>query len=113
MRTNNSMMAFDHQSVRVALQVAMVGNVHDQDAVPLPNVTIQAISARAQTVVTQSSSTGAYVLRPVSGTYMVTASLAGYGTLAYSGIAVSAGYTTTLNMQLTKLAILYFPLLFR
>ncbi len=100
-------------AVRTALEGTLVGVVHDQNVDPLPNVTVRAVSVWAETFLSQSDSAGAFVLKPISGTYTVTASLSGYGTVTYIGIAVSPGYTTTLSVQLTELDRVFLPMVLR
>jgi serine protease AprX len=56
---------------------------------------------------------GFFAMAPVSGTYTVTASLAGYTPASYGAIRVSAGLTTTLDIVLAAQEIVYLPLVVR
>src|SRR6266542_6238195 len=88
---------------------AIAGVVRDTSGAVLPGVTVEAASPvlieKVRTVVTDSGGRYNIVdLRP--GTYTVTFSLPGFNTLKRDGIAISVGFTATVNadMQVGSLA---------
>lgn len=87
-----------------AQQAGIAGAVRDPSGAALPGVTVEATSAAliegSRTVVTDGS--GLYTLvdlRP--GSYVVTFTLPGFSTLRRDGIELTAGFTATVNAELS------------
>ncbi len=81
---------------------ALAGQIRDvQTQAPLPGALIRAQLSPTQTLQTTSDALGQYLLRLPEGTFTVTASLFGYLPAAVSGVLISEGVTTTLDMALT------------
>jgi hypothetical protein len=87
----------------VEAQSAIAGTVRDTSGAVLPGVTVEASSPalieKFRTTIT--SDTGQYRvvdLRP--GTYTVTFTLAGFNTIARSGIVLEANFTAPINVEL-------------
>ncbi len=93
----------------------LAGTIRKTDGAALPGVTVDVTLDDTSTWTGNSDATGFYVIRPLSGTYTVTASHPGYHPLVTAGLTVPAGVTTTLSMTLTRTApvttTLYFPVI--
>jgi len=94
----------------------LVGTViREIDGAALPGATVHVTLDDPYTWTGVSDATGFYVIRPLSGTYTVTASHPGYQQAVTAGLTIPAGITTTLNITLTRtvpVATLYFPVIF-
>jgi serine protease AprX len=104
-----------YSAVRTTLEGSLVGAVRNLETEFLTGVTVQAVLGGIESLEAQTDASGAYILRPISGTYTVTASLAGYSSANYPVVQVTAGLTTTLDIVLTsqRTILLYLPLVFR
>lgn len=93
----------------------LAGTIRESDGAVLPGAVVQATLADTYTWTRVSDATGFYVIRPLSGTYTVTASHPGHQPLVPVGLTISAGVTTTLNLTLTRRVpatmTLYFPVI--
>src|ERR1700680_2771124 len=86
-----------------AQQSGIAGVVKDASDAVLPGVMVEAASPalieKVRTVVTDGEGRYNIIdLRP--GTYLVTFSLAGFSTVKRDGIALTAGFTATINAEL-------------
>jgi serine protease AprX len=90
--------------------------IREIDGAALPGATVHVVLDDTYTWSGASDATGLYVIRPLSGTYTVTAFHPDYQPLVTAGLTMSAGITTTLNMTLTRTVpvttTLYFPMIF-
>src|SRR5205814_3439843 len=82
----------------------IAGVVKDASGAVLPGVTVEAASPalieKVRTVVTDGEGRYNIVdLRP--GTYIVTFSLPGFGTVRREGISLTGGFTATVNVELS------------
>jgi len=101
-----------YRAVERATAGTLLGVVSDLAGGPLGGVDIRAQRLEGGLWETWSAAGGAYLLKPVSGTYTITAALAGYQEVAYDAIRVTAGLTTTLDIVLhvETMLHLYLPL---
>jgi hypothetical protein len=100
-------------AVRRALGGTLAGRVDAQGGDALNDVAIRAASMEGDMLTTQSGAAGLYALLVPSGTYTVTATLAGYWSASFEGIRVTGGATTTLDVVLEPVVALsrfYLPL---
>ena len=91
-------------SVGAQTAASITGLARDSSGAVLPGVTVEAASPalieKVRTAVTDGSGRFNLIdLRP--GVYSVTFSLAGFGTSRTEGLEVSAGFTSTVNADLT------------
>jgi len=63
-----------------------------------------------RTWTTASGGSGTFLVRPLSGTYTLTATRGGYRQAVLTGVVVSAGLTTTLDITLTASNRVHLPL---
>ena len=99
------------EAVHVALEGTITGHVTRLGSTPLANVRVEAVSSTLRTYGALTDATGAYVLRPISGTYTVTATLNGYLPASYASAQIQAGLTTTQDFVLASAITLYLPLI--
>src|SRR5712692_10326907 len=82
---------------------SIAGTVKDATGAVLPGVTVEASSAALIEKVRSavSDGTGQYkIVQLVPGTYTVTFTLPGFGTLKREGIELTSGFTATVNADL-------------
>ena len=91
-------------SVASAQDGAIAGTVTDTTSLVLPGVTVEVRSTvaggLAQTVFTDGTGTFTLTALP-PGTYDVTFTLPGFGTVVRGGVAISAGATATLDVEMS------------
>jgi len=80
----------------------LVGTIRETDGAVLPGATVHVTLDDTYTWTGGSDATGLYVIRPLSGTYTVTASHPGYQPFVTAGLNVPARITTTLSMTLAR-----------
>lgn len=98
------------EAVHSALEGTVTGHITSLGSTPISNVRVEAVSSTLRTYDALTDATGAYVLRPISGTYTVTATLHGYLSASYAGVQIPAGLTLTQDFSLARAAMLYLPL---
>lgn len=93
----------------------LVGTIREIGGAALPGATVHVALDDTYAWKRVSDAAGFYVIRPLSGTYTVTASHPGYQPLVPVGLTMPAGITTTFNMTLTRpvpvTTTLYFPVI--
>lgn len=97
-------------AVHSALEGTITGHVTSPGSTPIANARVEAVSSTLRTYGALTDATGAYVLRPISGTYTVTATSYGYLSASYASVQIPAGLTLTQNFGLARAAMLYLPL---
>lgn len=103
----NNVYGWGRLDILHALQVALeptgflTGVLYDEVGQPVSQTAVQAISPAGVVWRTFTGDDGRYRLRPLTGTYTVTASLAGYGDIVRPAVTVSGQQTTTLPLTFT------------
>ena len=110
----NNVYGWGRVDARSAVESAATlnGTISDTHGAPVGGAQIRAALAIA-TWDTVSAPDGSYVLRPIAGSYTVTAAAPGYGAVVLSGISVAAGVTTTLDITMEERLSVYLPLVMR
>jgi hypothetical protein len=91
---------FAHMGCLVPDTGSLIGTVSDTEGAPVASAQVQAHRTPTQMGETVTNPDGSYVLKLVSGVYTVTAQAPGYLTSSTSGIVVTEGFTTTLDIIL-------------
>ena len=99
-------------AVESALKGSLVGTVRDGAGVALEGAVLHTALGDTYSWQSVSGIDGRYAMEPLSGTYTLTAS---YGQLApqsFADINISAGFTTTLDITLTRTYPVFLPVVF-
>jgi hypothetical protein len=98
--TKAALGTFAHMGCLLPPAGKLVGTVSNEGGDPIANAAIQAYRTPTQHWDTSSNPDGTYDLDLIGGTYTVTAQAPGYMNFSTSGVVVTNGFTTTLNLTM-------------
>jgi hypothetical protein len=91
---------FAHMGCLLPPTSGLTGTVSDAQGTPIANAQVQAQRSPTQQWETITDPNGIYEMGVVSGTYTVTAQALGFLNFSTSGIVVTGGFTTTLDITM-------------
>ena len=91
---------FAHMGCLLPATGNLIGTVSDAEGAPIASAQVQAYRTPTQMWETITNPDGSYALELVSGTYTVTAQAPGFMNSSTSGIVVTDGFTTTLDITM-------------